>query len=325
MRRFLKLLKKFDWPLFVTVIILSTLGLVLVYSTTTTEEVRFSNEFTKQLIAFGFGVILIFVFSFFDYSILKNYAYVLYIALIILLIMVLIFGKEVNGTKGWFDLGFFRFQPSEFGKVAILVLLAKYFASVSGRNTRFQFILISGILVFIPFFLVLLQPDLGSAMVYLAMWLGLLLFSGIKRIHKLILFGSGLVVTWMAWLFMMQPYQKQRIACFLNPEADPLGFCYNIIQAKIAVGSGGFMGRGLGQGPMGQLHFLPEQHTDFIFAVLTEDLGFVGGFLLLFLFFLMLSRIVKICRSSRDEFGIMLAIGAVIMFVFQIFTNIGMN
>jgi rod shape determining protein RodA len=186
-------------------------------------------------------------------------------------------------------------------------------------------VIVSGLLALVPFTLVLMQPDLGSALVYLVMWLGLLLFSGIKRVYSLILVVSGILVSWGAWAFALKDYQKNRIISFLNPAADPLGSGYNVIQSKIAVGSGGLFGRGLGHGSQSQLRFLPEQHTDFIFAVLTEELGFLGGFLLLFLFLILFVRMIKAGKFSRDEFGIILAIGAVIIFTFQIFTNVGMN
>lgn len=325
MRRFFELLKHFDWPLFAAVFILAMLGLVLIYSTTTAELVRFSPEFGKQLIAFSIGLVLIFALSFLDYSVFKNFAYWLYGFLILLLTLVLIFGRQIRGTKGWFDLGFFQFQPAELGKFVLLIILAKYFASVAGKTSRMQFVVVSGVLVFIPFVLVLIQPDLGSALVYLALWLGLLFFSGLKRSHSLIIILSGLIIAWFSWTFILRAYQKGRIISFINPNADPLKTGYNLIQSKIAIGSGGIFGRGLGHGSQSQLRFLPEQHTDFIFAVLTEELGFVGGFLLLFLFFLVLARIIKIGRNSRDEFGIMAAIGAVFIFVFELFVNIGMN
>ncbi|MBU1118433.1 rod shape-determining protein RodA [Patescibacteria group bacterium] len=325
MRRFFEIIKNMDWLLFATVCILVILGLVLIYSTTTTEEARWSTEFIKQLVAFGIGVILIFVLAIVDYNTFKNYAYVLYAFLIILLIAVLFLGQEVRGTRGWFDLGIFQFQPSELGKVILLIILSRYFASVSGRVSRFQFVLVSGLITAIPFTLVMFQPDLGSALVYIAIWIGLLLFSGIKKIYAFFLFVSGAALTVFAWLFFLKDYQKQRIISFLNPASDPLGAGYNIIQSKIAVGSGGFFGQGLGHGTQSQLRFLPERHTDFIFAVLTEELGFLGGIIMLLVFFVIFWRIISIGRHSRDEFGIMLVIGAVVMFVFQIFVNIGMN
>jgi rod shape determining protein RodA len=325
MKRFIEVVLKIDWVLFVITTILVVIGLLLIYSTTTTEEARWSEIFIRQLIAFGIGSISIFLLSFVDYSIFKKYAYVLYAVLILLLLGVLFFGVELRGTKGWFDLGFAFFQPSELGKVVLLIILSRYFASVSGKPSRFQFVVISGVITLIPFGLVMLQPDLGSGLVYIAIWLGLLLFSGIKKMYIAILSVGGVSASVLAWFFVLKQYQKARISSFIDPTADPLGSGYNLLQSKIAVGSGGFFGRGLGQGSQSQLRFLPERHTDFIFAVLTEELGFIGGVLLLGLFFTMFSRIIRIGRHSRDEFGIMFTIGATIMFVFQIFVNIGMN
>lgn len=325
MKRFIEVVLKIDWLLFVITTILVVIGLVLIYSTTTSEEARWSEIFIRQLIAFGVGTVGIFLLSFVDYSLFKKYAYVLYAILIAMLVGVLIFGTELRGTKGWFDFGFAFFQPSEFGKVVLLIILSRYFASVSGKPSRFQFVAVSGLITMIPFMLVMLQPDLGSGLVYIAIWLGLLLFSGIKRLYVGILAAGGVTASILAWIFVLRDYQKARISSFIDPAADPLGTGYNLLQSKIAVGSGGIFGRGLGQGSQSQLRFLPERHTDFIFAVLTEELGFIGGFLLLGLFLGMFWRIVRIGHHSRDEFGIMFAIGAVVMFAFQIFVNIGMN
>lgn len=325
MRRFIEVVQKMDWLLFAVVMILVTIGLVLIYSTTTTEEVRWSEIFLRQLISFGMGMVAVFILAFIDYSLFKKYAYVLYAILIAMLIGVLFFGVELRGTKGWFDLGFVFFQPSELGKVVLLIILSRYFASVAGKPSRFQFVVVSGLITFIPFGLVMLQPDLGSGLVYIAIWLGLLFFSGIKRAYAALLMVSGSALSVVAWLFVLKDYQKARILSFIDQSADPLGSGYNLLQSKIAVGSGGFFGRGLGRGPVSQLRFLPERHTDFIFAVLSEELGFIGGLLLLGLFFTMFARIIRIGKFSRDEFGIMFTIGTVSMFAFQIFVNIGMN
>lgn len=325
MKRFLDVLKRFDWWLFIIVAIIVSTGLILIYSTTTTEVQLFSDVFIRQLLAFGIGLIFIFFLSFIDYELFKRYAYVLYGLLILLLVGVLIFGVDLRGTKGWFDLGFFYFQPSEFGKVVLLIILSRYFASISGRPSRFQFVVVSGVITLIPFVLVLLQPDLGSALVYLAIWLGLLFFSGLKKRYILFLFSGGFITSIFAWFFVLRDYQKSRIISFLNPGADPLGAGYNLIQSKIAIGSGGLFGSGLGRGSQGQLSFLPERHTDFVFAVLNEELGFFGGALLLVFFVILFWRIISIGKRSRDEFGIMFPIGVVCMFLFQLLVNAGMN
>lgn len=325
MRRFLEVLKRFDWWLFIILVIIVATGLILIYSTTTTEAQQFSDVFLRQLLAFSLGLVVIFFLSFVDYEVFKRYAYVLYGLLIVLLVGVLVFGVELRGTKGWFDFGVLYFQPSEFGKVVLLIILSRYFASVSGKPSRFQFVVVSGLITLIPFILVLLQPDLGSALVYLAIWLGLLFFSGLKKRYIAFLFTGGFLASVFAWFFVLRDYQKARIISFLNPGADPLGSGYNLIQSKIAIGSGGVFGSGLGRGSQGQLSFLPERHTDFVFAVLNEELGFFGGALLLSFFMILFWRIISIGRRSRDEFGIMFSIGVICMFLFQILVNAGMN
>lgn len=315
-------LKQFDWFILITVVLLAFIGLVMIYSATLGEM---GSKISKQAIALSIGLILFFILSFIDYRLLKNYAYIIYILANCLLLAVLLIGKTVRGMSGWFDLGFFQLQPSELAKFALLIILAKYFASVTGKPSRFKFIIVSGILVFISTTLVAAEPDLGTALIFIFLWLGMLLFSGIKKIYIYLLGILGTSFSGLLWVFLLKDYQKDRILSFINPAKDPLGAGYNMIQSKIAVGSGGLIGRGLGHGPQSQLNFLPEQHTDFIFAVLAEELGLVGVILLLGLFSFLFLRIIGIAFKSRDDFSLMLVVGVIIMFSFQILVNIGMN
>lgn len=303
--------------------LLVTLGVIGIASTTARGAVD-AGLVSTQLIAIGIGVILFFISMSFSTEVLKRYAYPLYGGLLVVLTAVL-FTAPIRGTRGWFSLGSFQFQPAEVGKVIILLILAKYFAAVAAKPSRFQFVWVSGLLVLLPVALMLLQPDLGTALVYVVCWGALLLLSGLKKRFVVGLFLSATVVAGGAWAFVLQDYQKARIVSFLNPEADPLGQGYNLIQSKIAVGSGQFLGRGLGHGSQSQLRFLPEQHTDFIFAVIAEELGFIGAGLLLGIFFVLLWRGIAIARGASTEYGLMLAVGVVVMLAYQFVINVGMN
>ena len=317
-------LKQFDWFLFLASLFLVGVGMAAILSTTWGNE-NLTVILNKQIIAAIVGIVLVFLLAVFNYQTLANYSYVIYIVTLLVLVGVLIFGQEIRGTKGWFNLGFFQFQPAELAKVALLIILAKYFSGISGKPSRIQYILISGAITIIPIGLIMLQPDLGSALILLSLWIFILLTSGIKKEYVAGLVAIGFLVIGLAWTFLFAPYQKERILSFVNPMSDPLGAGYHMIQSKIAVGSGQFLGRGLGHGTQSQLNFLPDQHTDFIFAVIAEELGFIGVSLLLFLLIFLLLRIIKIARSARNEFGLMLALGSCFLFLTQIIINVGMN
>lgn len=320
----IKIFQKFDWSIFVPVIMLIFVGMMAILSTTW-KEGRAMEFVDKQIIGALMGIALIFLLSTLNYQIFGSWAYLIYFLTNTALLFVLFFGTEIRGTRGWFDLGFFQLQPSEFAKVSLLIILAKYFSSISGKPSRFQYLVVSGVLTLIPTMLVLLQPDLGTALILIFLWLAMLLVSGIKKEYVLTLILAGVVLFWGAWSFAFAPYQKERILTFINPERDPLGSGYHMIQSKIAIGSGGIFGRGLGHGPQSQLKFLPDEHTDFIFAVVAEELGFLGAALLLALLGFLLFRILKIARGLRDEFGLVFSLGAIFLFLIQIFINIGMN
>lgn len=326
MTQFIQLLKKIDWLLPTVVVLLISLSIVLVYSTSgsTTGGFDFSN-LKKQIIFAAIGLLFFILVSLFDYHLLKNYAYALYVIMVVVLLGVLLFGTEIRGTKGWFTFGSFQIQPAEIAKVVLLIILARYFASITGKMSAFRYIVISGLITLIPAGLIILQPDFGSALVLIFLWLAMLFISGIKKIYVASLSGGGFAFGLVLWKFVFRDYQKERILTFLNPTRDPLGAGYNIIQSKIAIGSGGWLGKGLGYGSQSQLKFLPAQQTDFIFAVLAEELGLLGAFLLLTLFCFLLLRMIKIVRAARDDFGLMLGVGVILIFLFQIIVNVGMN
>jgi rod shape determining protein RodA len=320
----LKLFRQFDWSIFITAIVLIFVGFMAILSTTW-QEGQMMKFIDKQIIAVVLGLLLLFLLASLNYKIFGNWAYSFYIIICLLLVFVLLFGREIRGTRGWFDFGFFQFQPSEFAKIALLIILAKYFSSISGKPSHFQYVIVSGILTLIPTILVLFQPDLGSALILVFMWLCMLLLSGIKKHHILALVTFGIIIFWVGWHFILITYQKERILTFVNPGRDPLGSGYHLIQSKIAIGSGEIFGRGLGRGPQSQLQFLPDKHTDFIFAVIAEELGFLGAGLLLALLLFLIWRIIVLAKQIHDEFAMMLVLGTLLFFLIQIFINIGMN
>lgn len=314
-------LRDFDWIMFIITILLLAYGILVIYSTTTTQVI---SEITRNQIIFGsVGLILLIIFTLINYRSFKGMAIYFYVLTLILLGIVLILGRASHGAMRWLNLGFFQLQPSEFAKLFMAIVLAKFFSSRTD-DSSFKTLLISGLYVAVPVLLVMAQPDLGTALVFLAIWLGMVLVSNIKKIYVLILGGIGLILMPVAWFFI-HDYQRKRIITFLNPQADPLGAGYNVLQSIIASGSGRLFGRGLGYGYQSQLKFLPIQHTDFIFAVLAEELGFVGAFVLLVLFFVLIIRVLRITFRASDSFGMFLGMGIFMMIVFQILVNIGMN
>lgn len=319
-----KIFRQLNWSIFTPALLLIFVGFMAILSTTW-QEGQVMKYIDKQVVAVVLGLILLFLIASVNYQIFGNYAYAIYIISCLLLLLVLFLGKEIRGTRGWFDFGFFQFQPSEFAKISLLIILAKYFSSISGKPSRFQYVAVSGGLTLIPTVLVLVQPDLGSALILVFLWLCMLFVSGIKKQHILTLVLGGLFLFLLAWHFFLASYQKERILTFLNPARDPLGGGYHLIQSKIAIGSGEIFGRGLGRGPQSQLEFLPDKHTDFIFAVIAEELGFLGAGLLLALLFFLIWRILKLAQKAHDEFALMLVLGSLLFFLIQIFVNIGMN
>lgn len=311
-----------DWWMILATVLLVSIGLMMIYSTVQDTG---STKITKQIIAFGLGIFLIFVFIFLDYRIAGHWAYLIYALSLGLLVLVLFLGQNIRGMRGWFDFGIFQFQPSEFAKVALIIVLARYFSKRQGRPYHIKDIAISGALTLGMCGLIALEPDFGSAVVLAGVWLFMLLFFGIRKIHGFLLALAFTILGWCSWKFLLAGYQKERILSFFRPELAHKDASWNMIQSKVAIGSGGILGRGLGHGSQSQLQFLPEQHSDFIFSSICEELGFLGGILVLGLFLFLIVRIIRTARLSKDEFGLMLCAGGAFLFTLQIFISIGMN
>ena len=319
-------LKKFDWVLVATVLVLCAVSQLVLYSID--QGNGGTNYFHRQFFYLLAGLAAMIFLGFLDFRIFKNYSLILlilYFLLIAALVLVLFFGAKIRGTIGWFNLGAINFEPVELAKLVILLILAKYFSGRHVEMYRPRHLLISALYVLAPIFLILLQPDLGSALILAAIWLAVALLSEIKKRHLLFLALGASLVFVVAWFFMLAPYQKARISSVFNSARDPLNSSYNLIQSKIAVGSGGLWGKGLGQGTQGQLNFLPEKHTDFIFAVFAEEWGFLGVIFLLAFFALFFWRLIRAALRSSNNFSKLFVSGFAAMIFIEVFINIGMN
>ncbi len=317
--------KKIDWVLLITVLLLVTVGLLSIFSIGQKGD---SKIFQRQLIYTVLGIFLMFVFVLFDYRVFRDNSFVLlglYFFCFLLLAGVLLVGREIRGVSSWFRIGQIGFEPVELMKLVIILVLAKYFSLRHVEVYRLRHLIISGLYIIFPLVLILLQPELGYVLIIILVWLAMVIIAGIRIRHLVLLALIGLVIFSVSWFFLLQDYQKERITSFLNPGSDPLGQGYHIIQSTIAIGSGKFFGRGLGHGTQSQLHFLPEQHTDFIFATIAEELGFLGSFFILVLFGILLYRLIKISLISPNNFARLFSAGLATMFLFQAVINIGMN
>lgn len=325
MGRLLAVLKTFDWMLFALVFLLLAFGIVMLYSLTLNVEKPDTTSFHEQLIFATVGLVLFFLFSILDYRYWRSYGWLAYIGGALLLIAVVFFGREIRGAKSWFVVGSFTFQPVELAKVCLIVFFAKYFSDHRSDLYHIRHLWVSGLGVGLYLLLVMRQPDLGSAMILLGLFLCHAVFVNINRRHLVLLVLVVLVGSVLSWFFLLHGYQKKRIEDVFYPAHDALKLGYNVKQSTVAVGSGKFFGRGLGLGTQSQLHFLPEQKTDFIFAVVAEELGLVGSGLLVLLFVLLFLRLLRIANACRDDFGTYLVFGIFIVLFIQMAMNIGMN
>ncbi len=324
--RMVKRILETDWILIASALFIFGVGLLSLYglSVTGSPWSLSGSYFLRQAVFGGFGIAIMIFFSYLDYRHIVRYGTHLYFLAILILVLVLLFGRTVNGTSGWISFGFARFQPVEAAKIALVVFLARFIVAKRTELGEWVRIVASLVLSFLLVFLVLRQPDLGSALTLAAIWGGMTLVSGIRIRHALILALTGVIVVSTSWFFL-EEYQRSRIEVFLHPESDPLRSGYNVIQAMIAVGSGGISGKGVGYGSQSQLGFLPEKHTDFIFATATEELGIVGAGAILFAYGVFLFRVWRIADRAGDNAGYLIAVGAQVYFLVQIAVNIGMN
>ncbi|MDI6591430.1 MAG: rod shape-determining protein RodA [Patescibacteria group bacterium] len=323
----LRHLRRLDWVLISSTLLLVGMGLLSIYSSSLSQG-DFLN-FKKQIIFFGIGFFLMIVLSFFDWRALRENPYLilfLYFSCLFTLAGLFRFAPEIRGIKSWYKLGPISINPIEFTKIVLIILLAKYFSMRHIEMYRIRHILISSVYVIIPSALIFFQPDLGSVLILIALWVGILIISGIKLRHFLILILCFLLIFIFSWVFLLKDYQKERIISFISPQlSDPLKIGWSQNQAKIAIGSGGIFGQGIGRGSQTQYGFLPEPQTDFIFAAIAEEMGLIGVMILLFLFSILIWRILKITLSVQTNFPRLFASGFAILLISQIFIHIGMN
>jgi rod shape determining protein RodA len=320
------ILSRIDLNFVFVIFSLNIIGLINLYSATHGPNSNATETlFINQIIWLTAGWSIFFVFTLLDYKLTSHIAWAAYILNLLAILYTMFFGKIVLGAQRWIDFGFFRYQPSETMKLAVIILLAKVLASRSSSSGMgIRDLIFPLIALLLPFGLIVEQPDLGTAIMLAAAGGTMLLFA---RIKKTILAGAlvvGLIAIWGAWSFVLHDYQKNRVITFLYPESDPLKTGYNSIQSKIAVGSGQFVGKGFRKGTQSQLEFLPERHTDFIYSVLSEEYGFIGSVSTMSLFCLLFVILCRIAMNSRDKLGALLTVGVLGYVFWHMFVNIGM-
>jgi rod shape determining protein RodA len=320
-----RLILNFDWTLFIMVLIISGIGLLNIYSAGfSLTDLSRTPLYIKQVQWILIGLVGMALAFFIDYRFLNRHAYIIYGISIVLLLVVFTSGYATRGSQRWIAGGGLTFQPSELVKLTMILALAKYFDRHQfGRGYHLTELFIPFLIVIIPFLFILKQPDLGTGLILFILFLSIVFFVGLDLKSLLIAAAGGLILTPIGWYFL-KDYQRERILTFFNPERDPLGSGYHIIQSMIAVGSGGIFGKGFLKGSQTQLKFLPEQQTDFVFSVFAEEWGFLGGIILLIMFLSLILWGLKIMIHSKDYPGALIAFGITMLIFWEVFINIGM-
>ena len=317
----------------VLALIIAALGVLSIYSSTYQKEgTQWQDIYKRQMLWLIIGLACFFFMSRFNYRKLWDANYFIYGAALFFLLLVFSLGVIRLGAQRWLKFAWFNFQPSEFAKLAIIIFLARYFSRksiddtslLSGKFGIFQGIILPLIFVVVPMFLIIEQPDLGSGLMLMLVFVGLLYLTNVRLKYIFMLLATLVLPLPFFWHFL-HDYQKQRLLVFLNPNIDPLGAGYTVIQSRIAIGSGGFLGRGWLRGSQSQLYFLPESHTDFIFATFSEQWGFLGSSLLILMYYLIIRQGFIIAQRTADSFGRLLAYGISFLLALQVFINIAMS
>ncbi|MEP6871341.1 MAG: rod shape-determining protein RodA [Anaerolineaceae bacterium] len=320
---------RFDYWIVLASLGLVAMGLLLIYSgsarTYQGPAASFANPVAKQVIfaTVGFGLML--VVSKLDYHYLTHYSWLLYFTGLVALVAILVIGQTAFGSTRWFDLGPIQVQPSEFAKVATILTLARFFSEHGGDAKDLKTLVLSLLIVAPVAGLVFIEPDLGTSLVFFAIWLGVVIVAGVSRSHLLVMGALFVAVLPFVWTFAIADYQVERVSVLVNPEEDPLDAGYNVIQSQIAVGSGQLTGKGLTNGAQTQLRYLKVPTKDFIFSVLGEELGFVGAMVLFGLFISLLMRGVRVAQIAGDTSGQLVAVGIVMLILMQTFINVAVN
>lgn len=326
-----KILKYFDWNIFICMLMIIVLGISTIFQADNASNIVNIRNTVAQVVILLFSLIIFIIIIFVDYTTIASYYKLIYIFSNLMIVAVLLFGREVNGAKAWLGIGPFGIQPSEFAKLAIIIGISKMLEEIDDVN-KFDVLKKIALFIIVPMGLIQLQPDLGTNMIITVIVLGILFVAGLDMKFIYIPASVVAVLIPIAWkLNIIKDYQKHRILVFLNPELDKLGKGYNAAMAKLAIASGKFFPKSSlldifkSNTDLSSGKFIPEAHTDFIFAVFAENWGFLGSAILLILYFIILYRAIKIAQTAKDKFGMYLTIGITTMIGFQILQNIGMD
>jgi len=315
-----RLIENIDWFLIGLLVLNSLLGVVVIYSA---SHYLPGHHYLRQLVFLGASLLALFLLLLVDYQLLMSFSFYLYGAVVFVLLMMLVFERFIS--KGsWIKLRYFQVQPSELAKIALILVLARLFAEYKRSHVSIPAVAMSSGLVALPFLLVALQPDLGTAVSFLPLLLGSLILAGLKKKAVIGILILSVLAGVAGWTFYLKDYQKQRLATVVFPGRDPQGAGYHILQSKIAIGSGGFLGKGFARGTQSQLKFLPARHTDFVFSVIGEEFGFLGVVGVLMLYYLFLWRLFRSAARSRDRAGIYITFMVGLMISFQLLVNVAM-
>jgi rod shape determining protein RodA len=321
--------RSFDLLLVLTALALVLFGLALIYSgsisTYGNSADVLSHPIARQVAFAVAGIAAMLAVARLDYRNWTGWATPLYAVSVLALLFVLLIGQSAFGSRRWILIAGTPLQPSELAKLATIVLLARYLSDNEHRIDRPRVLLVSLAIAAVPALLVFVEPDLGTAVVFMAIWVGMIFLAGVRLRHLFALAASTLAAVPFVMLLALNGYQRERLAIFVNPNKDPFGTGFNILQAQIGIGSGGLWGKGLTHGTQTQLDYLRTQTTDYVFSVLGEELGFVGAVLLFTLFIILLMRAIRVASLAPDHFGRLIATGVVVMVLFQVFINVGVN
>jgi len=314
--------RELDWVLLACVLLIAALGIAEIYSTTLTSP-RFSGMHLRQLVWMGIGLALLFILARVDYHTWLDQAAWLYLAVLAGLLGVLLFGKELFGARRWIEIGGITFQVSEVAKLVIIIVLARYFSEVRAAQLSLADLAKVGLLAGVPMALIAAQPDLGTALTLVPIVAAGVFLAGLRWKHGAILLVAGLLILPVGW-HLLRPYQRERLVTFMNPGQNPKGPGYQILQSKIAVGSGGFWGKGTGKGSQNQLGFIPVRHAEFVMAAYAEEQGFAGVLLAMLLYLALLLRLVHNAETAPDRAGAFLVAGIASLLLFHLLVNVGM-
>ena len=317
--------RNFDFTTLLLSLAIFCVGLFSLYSATHTVGVTFNaNLVLKQVLWMAVSLVILLLIVRFDYQRYIDFSHILYGASVVFLVLVLLVGRTRYGASRWLDLGIFAFQPSELAKLSLILALASPIGRRAGGYLDFKTVMVCLLLTLLMACLIAAEPDLGTAIVFAVILFSMLYVGGARPAHLLVMMGTGLATMPILW-YALKDYQKQRLLVFLNPDADPLGAGYTVIQSRIAVGSGSLFGKGWLSGTQNQLNFLPERHSDFIFSVIGEEWGFLGGLFLVSLYYFFIRHAFSIASKTNDYYGKLVVTGIIAMLTFQTVVNISMT